>query len=158
MTIPNYLTVERGTTVHILNQFVKLTRSWCSVIILMPKSALGGKFEGWREKSRRHACLLYHCSYLLRQHWQREKEKEVTKFHERSCYNSLAKLTIKKCLFFLHYKNTRACKVRKSRSEKETKTRQKIPNPDAEPSIEKAHSQIKIRLVPIGQRHTVVGL
>lgn len=128
----------------------------------MTKSALGGKIEGWREKSRRHACLLYHCSYLLRQHWQREKEREVTKFHERSCYNSLAKLTIKKWFFFLfcflHYKNTRACKVRKSRSEKETKTRQKIPNPDAEPSIEKAHSQIKIRLVLIGQKHTVVGL
>lgn len=102
MTIPNSLTVERGTTVHTLNPFVKLTRSWCSVIILMTKSALGGKIEGWREKSRRHACLLYHCSYLLRQHWQREREKEreVTKFHERSCYNSLAKLTIKKFFCF----------------------------------------------------------
>lgn len=90
---------------------------------------------------------------------EREREREVTKFHERSRYNSLVKLTIKKFFFFfLHYKNTRACKVRKSRSEKKTKTGQKIPNPDAEPSIEKAHSQIKIRLVLIGQRHTVVGL
>lgn len=76
MKTPNSLTDEWGTTVHTINQFVKLTRSWCSVIILMTKSALGGKIEGWREKSRRHACLLYHYSYLLRQHWQREKERE----------------------------------------------------------------------------------
>lgn len=27
-------------------------------------------------------------------------EREVTKFHERSRYNSLAKLTVKKCCFF----------------------------------------------------------
>lgn len=34
---------------------------------------------------------------------EREREREVTKFHERSCYNSLAKLTVKKFFFFFAF-------------------------------------------------------
>lgn len=97
----------------------------------------GKRKQGREEKSRRHALPLHHHSYLLRQHWQREKEIGHKRF---VVTRDFAKQTLIKFFFSYHCKNTRACKSRgwgrgvgdRSKKVIKKKRRERIPRLDAE--------------------------
>lgn len=76
--------------------------------------------DGERNQDGTHVCCTIIHIYYDNIGREREREREVTKFHERSRYNSLVKLTIKKiffcCLFFFaleEYKGMQSQKKQK---------------------------------------------